>query len=102
MKTHSSEMIVLNTEENHQELGGNLLVGLMVTLGVTAIIGAVVSVVLAQLGQDTSISGDGNATLAINSGKQAVSGVATKLVLYGTIVVFAVILAAVFIYRRFA
>lgn len=108
MKTLTPKQILIPAqEENHQELGGNMMMGLMLTLGVAAIVGAVMSVVLASLGNDPSLISSnpnisGNATLAINSGKQAISGVATKLILYGTIVVFAIILAAVFIYRRFA
>lgn len=89
-------------ETPHMDVGLGFLIGFCVTIGVTAIVGGIVAVVLAELRADPTVSADGNATAAIDNGQEGVGNLTARLGLIGTLLGFLVVLAAVYLYRRFA
>lgn len=88
------------------EVGIGLLIGFIVTIGVTAIVAGIVSVVLTTLMNDDAIGFDGenhtNASQIIENGQNGVGNLSARLGLIGTLMGFLIVLAAVYLYRRFA
>ena len=104
MELQKKEIKEVNEAEDspHMDVGLGFLIGFCVTIGVTAIVGGVVAVVLAELRADPTIAADGNATATIDNGQEGVGNLTARLGLIGTLLGFLVVLAAVYLYRKFA
>ena len=83
-------------EQKKAQAGGLWgLVGLVMALGITAIVIGVVVYVLATIKAAGSIASDVNATAALNTGVNAVQGVSTWLGLLSTVAISAVVISLV-------